>query len=528
MSLSVRASGTAVAGTTSVAVVPTAGSTDQDINFLTVVAKPYNASLATPAGWTVLASLASGSTASGADTGSTLTKVYYKLGAIGTDAVTVDSSSSANTMIGVIDTFAKADTEVFDFSATTSMADDTSGANYSATSATTIAAGVDDWIIEYTGIATDAGSITSPLLAISGATLGSFNSLVNTSTTNGDDCRLEGGYQAVTVAATAVVNFAYTNASNSNGGTVVVRLRAATPAIAVDYAADSDVNPAIEIDLTNLPTYLNYKVTRLATSGEYAEAAVRGMDDVTPGGAAESNTDYEMPLDQDLEYTLTILNGDITIATVDATPSTIKLSGQVDGGAPLEYFHLAFLKNVSQPSLNQRLALADFSRWTAPGRVLSNSNILGRKNPVIITDVTGGKKGSFSFLTWSNLDLSGFLYKDFTASMDEIELLLESGDTLLFQTTSQFTGKDIFMKIEDISVTRLNKPPTDIPVDPDMAHTPCLLWELTFTEVDRPLTSGVAFTIGTWQDVLDDPTYDDWSGANSTFATWLELLQYYS
>ena len=518
----------AAAGTTSISITPQAVTPDKSVNFLAVVAKPYDATITTPTGWTVHSSIASGSTGSSADLGSTLTKIFYKLGALSSTAITVEGAT-ANTMMGSAISFSCGGDDLLDFEEFTTGADDTSGADFSATCSSGIDLIVDDFVLEVCGINATPGPPTSETITATGATLGSYVGLIEDTTALGDNCRLNIGRVTVTAGSSDVApSFAYTNANNTAGGVILTRIRAAEPTITVAYTDDSDENPGIDVSLTGLPTYgYTYKVAQLSASGEYPSMAVRGADMVEPTSSVAEHTDYEAPLDQDLQYTLYIYDGETLILSMAATPPSISLLSEVDGGAPLEYFHLAFLKNVTTPSLSRRIPLVDFSRWTAPGRVLSNSNVLGRKNPVVITDVTGGKKGSFIFLTWTNVDFSGYLYKDFIASMEEVELLLESGDTLLFQTTSQFTGRDIFMKIEDISVTRLNKPPVSIPVAEDHEHTPCLLWELTFVEVDRPLTEGLAFAVGVWQDVLDDPAYDDWAGTDSTFASWLEVLQYY-
>ena len=183
---------------------------------------------------------------------------------------------------------------------------------------------------------------------------------------------------------------------------------------------------------------------------------------------------------------------------------------------------------MSTPYLSKAAVVSDFRGYNRPGRVLSKTNVLGRRNSVNITDVTGGREGSFEL--W----VGNIPNADQLGTQADFELLFDEGDVYMFQSVfSKASGvADLFFTIDSITVERAQYQVLNVSgalsvvttyLDDDEFTDPCLKYTIQFTECDRPATSDVGVTATTWQDVLD--SYATWQAVLNGNTTWLQVLQ---
>lgn len=170
----------------------------------------------------------------------------------------------------------------------------------------------------------------------------------------------------------------------------------------------------------------------------------------------------------------------------------------------------AIIQSIQQPALSLPIVLSDFPSWAIPGRVLSTNYVLGRENPVVLTDAIGGRTGTFQILFHPAL----LLY-----SHRDLKTLLTFNDTFMLQPFYQAAGvDDMFFKITDVAVARVSVADT-LDTVPQ-----ALQFSVNFTEVDRPLTSGEGTTITTWNDLLINPAITTWNDVVSHWSNWLGVL----
>lgn len=174
-------------GSSSVAPTVHGSALTGDLSILDVVVKPYSVSLPTISGWTKVIDTTSGTTASGADTGSVRFGRYVATSATAGATVSV-SLSGGNTAAATLSVWrASGSIDV----AHTSGSDTTQGGAFAATGAGGIDVASGDWVVQGVGINSDtARADLFPVAGMSGATLGSESSRADVQVTTGDDCRL--------------------------------------------------------------------------------------------------------------------------------------------------------------------------------------------------------------------------------------------------------------------------------------------------------------------------------------------------
>jgi hypothetical protein len=213
----VNVSGTAV-GSIATTVAATAAATD--LTLLMVVAKPFNTTIGALAGWTLIGEFASGSTANAVDAGSTKTAVFYRIGVAASTVVSVGPIlTGADTATCGCSTYQNA-TGVWSFAWNTA-ADDANGANFAATAATGLSMINGDMLVANVGLNSDNG--TTSAVTLQGTTSG-VTTRQTGNTNTGNDCKLMQTDRAITTTDNAATNFSYTNASNTAGGVIFVRL----------------------------------------------------------------------------------------------------------------------------------------------------------------------------------------------------------------------------------------------------------------------------------------------------------------
>lgn len=264
----------------------------------------------------------------------------------------------------------------------------------------------------------------------------------------------------------------------------------------------------------------NATMLRRDPAGLYMDQTVRGMDGVDISSGETEVPDYEAPINTPVEYWLTyfIAGEEFEIGPILPTPDPWIPTQE----EPL-YGASDYIKSVESPALSRRILVTDFSEVSRKGNVLGNYHILGRRNPVVITDVLAGYTGSMSVIVLTTNRGSG-LYRS-------IDALIDQGDTLLFQSNNEesSTYLDFYFKITQVtrkrltSVDRLSEP------SDTSDHVSDLFVEYTFDfiEVDRPSSLGEAPSLYTW-DTYYHQDYDDWTSwqeVNDFRTSWLDVLR---
>lgn len=274
----------------------------------------------------------------------------------------------------------------------------------------------------------------------------------------------------------------------------------------IDVVRNEDMdNPGFDIAIENLLGTDTLTLTRREQTSTYADQAVTGFENVDVTDLdTYAGSDFEAPLFFDFIYILTAQSASETgsyYAEVSITgyPSVLTV---IKGGS-------AYLKSVGTPAISIPILVEEFDTTERKNRILSNSNVLGRSNPVVLTDVVSGRTGELKFVTLDNLTGPS------SVSVSAVEQLLTEGGTLLLQTAYPFTGeKDIYLVPDTFSKKRINK---------ILQGTgPLHQWSVSFIEVDRP-TSSQPVASTTWQDLLDHNM--SWNSVATDYTSWLEVLQ---
>lgn len=253
-------------------------------------------------------------------------------------------------------------------------------------------------------------------------------------------------------------------------------------AITVTVTPDND-DAYNTIVVGGISSYNAVSLTRNDPDGSIVQ--VRSAQAIPVGGASTLEFfDFEAPLDRAVTYTCTAdgtdtgISGAVTITT--------------DG-------YTWWLKHVSTATLNTKARI--MLPWTdvvRPSKTLSNNNVVGRRNPVIVSDVPGGRQGT--------LAVSAANLSEITALLN----ILGTGDVLLLQAPASANFPDLYFWHGDVSEHWAE----------DQGAT-FRVYTFPFTEQDSPSDALVATgqnswllvtQFGTWQNVLDKR------------ATWLDVL----
>jgi hypothetical protein len=232
MAIGVRTAGAWAAGTTSVAPALPASSGAGDIMILFVGCKPYNASIGTPTGWTLLSagSGANGTTGSGIDSGSVLWATFYREWQTGDAAPTV-TITSGNVSLGCINGFTKGATECWATPLAGKGSDTTSGTGYSITSDVNMGIKSGDYVLHGSVIAGNNSTFGTPTLTATSATMAASTESPATegSTANGNDLEASCAYANCTAGTSSAAPVGgWTLSVAQTGGGSITRLRVRT------------------------------------------------------------------------------------------------------------------------------------------------------------------------------------------------------------------------------------------------------------------------------------------------------------
>ncbi len=224
-------------------------------------------------------------------------------------------------------------------------------------------------------------------------------------------------------------------------------------------------------------------ITIVRNDPDGATRTVRSAGHLLTGGATiVALSDFEAPLRGTVTYTVTPDFG----YPVSSDPVTLE--------TPLDEH---WLKNVAQVAQSVRIEVADMSSVRRPARALARYDVLGRANPVIISDVRGGRTGTMVLTTYDANDAAA------------LRSLFTTGYPLLFQAPYEMDFADLFFVASDVEERRLT-----------YGTSPMRQFTVPWAEVDAPagdLITGVnswaqVAQFGTWQNVMDKR------------GTWLDVL----
>lgn len=202
--------------------------------------------------------------------------------------------------------------------------------------------------------------------------------------------------------------------------------------------------------------------------------------------------------------------GPLQIQIPDGDPAISTVVDSIARIIPADDPGTVYLKSTGQPALSRRVNVVDLDEVSRPGRIIGEYEVLGRRNKVVITDVLGGREGSFTVATFpvGNTWWSDSYWRD-------IQVLLENGGTLLLQTSGpRTTGEeDMYLVVKNVGKKRIGV------VGGELVH----LHTIGYVEVDRPASAGEIISIRTWQDVINQNA--TWNDVLNNHPTWLDVLQ---
>lgn len=242
-------------------------------------------------------------------------------------------------------------------------------------------------------------------------------------------------------------------------------------------------NAFVSLTATGLAGYSSITVNRVQPDGSII--AVRGASGYAPAGSSiAAFFDYEGPLGVAFYYQL--VGDGATIATSGSITIPV---------APDTYW----IKNLAIESQSAMVKVSKMSPVTRGGRVLANSPVLGRKNPIVVTDVRGGRTGTMTLYTLDSTGASG------------IEGLFAAGGTLLFQAPYQYGFKDMYFVAKDLTEEWAF-----------LAGDFTRLWSFDFIEVDSPSADLSVLSTNSWATVVN---FGTWQKVATKRTSWLAVLQ---
>jgi hypothetical protein len=175
--------------------------------------------------------------------------------------------------------------------------------------------------------------------------------------------------------------------------------------------------------------------------------------------------------------------------TAQATSSPITISVAAGTG---------WLKNITQPALNTEVSVESVQDVKRPTRSQTYT-VIGRKNPVVVSDVRGGRQGSLTLMTTNSTDLQS------------VRALLAPGSVLFFQATPADGFDDLYFAAGDVTEKR----PAGVSTDPTR------LWQIDFIEVDSPSGAANGLPNNSYTQVVSFGTYQ---AVLTNRSTYLDVL----
>jgi hypothetical protein len=249
------------------------------------------------------------------------------------------------------------------------------------------------------------------------------------------------------------------------------------------------------IQLTLRDLHVDYELTVHREQQDGSRTLVRGASGLIDHQVITSDLmiieDHEAPLNTPVRYHIAQnIPGDLVAGTRDSGYVTITLADVNE----------AWLKDPGNPQRNTKVLVAKAPDWRRPIEQ-STFVVRGRRNKVVHSGIRQGLEGDLAIWTRSDEERQA------------LHLLLDSGNTLLWQATPGMGVDDMYVNVAQITEARTG----------GLAQEPWRAWTLPLTEQDMPVTTAVNGAAGrTWQDVLTE--FDTWADVLAAYATWEDVF----
>jgi hypothetical protein len=242
------------------------------------------------------------------------------------------------------------------------------------------------------------------------------------------------------------------------------------------------------ISARGLPTAGVRAIVESRKENRSAWLQVRGGKVGLSGGAfIRTVDDYEFAAGQATTYRIRVLSTPENVPEVTLSAVTVTLPATNPG---------VWLKFIVQPALNQQVQLIDWGEIARPTRV-TLYDVVGRTDPVAVTDVHGSRRITVTLRTSTN---------------DEAERLddaLSQGRPLFLHVPANVALPSVYAVAGDYAASRPSK------------TTQVRFWQVALIEVSPPPPSAVAPPT-TWQNILD--SYGTWQEVIDAFPTWQDVV----
>ncbi|MER6492731.1 hypothetical protein [Streptomyces griseorubiginosus] len=256
-------------------------------------------------------------------------------------------------------------------------------------------------------------------------------------------------------------------------------------------ARDSD--GYIELTLRELLVDNLISVYRVGPDG--TQTLVRGTGGLIDQQALTSDLliveDHEAPIGVPVYYHIeTYTSPGVMSGTRSSSTVTLNLTD----------INTAWLKDPGNPQRNCLVVVQQAPDWKRPIEQASFV-VRGRRNKVVLSGVRQGLEGDLAI--WTRSD----------AERKALHLLLDSGNTLLWQAAPGMGVDDMYVAVGEVPEARVGR----------LAQEQWRAWTLPLTEEDMPITTGVNGSAGrTCQDVLTE--FDTCADLLAVYATCEDLL----
>jgi hypothetical protein len=242
----------------------------------------------------------------------------------------------------------------------------------------------------------------------------------------------------------------------------------------------------LALTLRELPDGQLISIYRVTSDG--ARTLVRGPSGLIDRQPLTSDImvleDHEAPLGVSFYYRIDLYTAaGVLASTRSSDPVSLTLDDVNE----------AWLKDPGNPQRNMRVLVEKPPDWSRPIEQ-SVQVVRGRRNKVVFSGRRQGLEGDLTI--WTRSD----------AERESLHLLLDSGNTLLWQVAPGMGETDMYVAVGQTGPGRVG----------GTAREPWRTWTLPLTEQDMPVTTGVNGAAGrTWQDVVTE------------FATCADVLAVY-
>ena len=280
---------------------------------------------------------------------------------------------------------------------------------------------------------------------------------------------------------------------------VVATASATNSVLHVDAALLWQVLPQTEVEAVSDGGYIQLTLRELILDDELsvyretpdgARTLVRGtqglIDRQTITSDAMVIEDHEAPLNVPVRYYI------VQYAPGSLTPAATRTSDTAT--VALTDVNEAWLKDPGNPQRNTKVVVSKAPDWSRPIDQASFV-VRGRRNKVVLSGVRQGMEGDLAIWTRSDEERKA------------LHLLLDSGNTLLWQAVPGMGVDDMYVSVAQITEARVG----------NLAQEQWRAWTLPLTEADMPVTTAVNGAKGrTCQDIVTE------------FATCADLLTVYA